>query len=281
MRTVAIVLLSVLFAFSVEAAPCEYESGAEPLLRVSKRYSVLQSSIRCEAGASGMISTTIFARRNGKKKKIKSFTKTIEANPKWSQNFSYMPKVDAKDYCIESFINSNKPEIAGIGHRQKNVGEVELEFQVVGMGDLSALSWRARIKPRCPLCGRGGGQFRLMNGRSGAASLTSRQKTALIGKAKKEWFECARRGSRIDFRLFDDRDGRAKNAIRPAFVIKDLQRRFKRKGDKYVFEQPIRYQKICRIVGKGHHRLMWEVLGRGQLASIGPGARSNLKISCP
>ena len=282
MRPCLLALLGILASSTSWAQPCSYSKTERPPLVSDTLRARLQRTVECKGESKGSLKIRFYRRENGKRVLAKE--KEIKVKPRKQRvnKIRIWDSINATDYCEQKNRKTPVGRLIGVGTKQRRMLNSELEVGIEGEGDLESLSWSSKISVLCPKCPvKKSGSFRIKQGRGLAGRLVQNRPSKLAAQISNSWFQCARHESWIDFRLFDDRDGKPANAIRPAYVMKDLQKRFVRAGDKQEISALLSFEKVCQAVGKGHHRLMWEVLGYGELTRMTSGGRSWLNVSCP
>ena len=281
MRSALLVLIGLSVTTSAQADLCTYAESQRPPVMLENNYIELSRSFRCEPEAEGTLSVKFFTISDTKKKLVgEKLIKVRKKRTRGTRNYS--ARVRSKEYCINAKSDGRGGQIRGLGTQQRVTTKIKMLVEVKGEGDLKHLSWSEQVSVSCPKCTlQRYSSFRLTEGRGFSGRLSAKKSAKLVAKAPENWFQCARGKSWIDFRLFDGRDGKPGDAIRPAYVLSDLQKKFVRKGKQRVLSVPVPYKDVCRAVGKGRHRLNWEVVGYGELSRLGNGGRSRLTVDCP
>ena len=94
------------------------------------------------------------------------------------------------------------------------------------------------------------------------------------------WYDCARLNATLTLLGFSEQraaGGDVRNAVRPDFVLRDLEKELTRRGDVVVLRKPLPLSRLC---AKGK---VWafELWGRGELMQAAGGGRSNFTLRCP
>ncbi|MEM6559317.1 MAG: hypothetical protein AAF219_02995 [Myxococcota bacterium] len=149
---------------------------------------------------------------------------------------------------------------------------VTVTAELVATGGLEPLATRARTTAYCAGCEYASYKNTISGNIDG-------QRLELRGKADSEWIRCVRRGkSSLELRVFvGDERAQALKALRPAMVVKKLERYFKSGNKDSRFMHTIDLKRLCR---NGRRWVVWEFGGRGELKRIGGGGRSVQELKC-
>ena len=250
MRTCLLILLLSLMPTWASAEPCAYLESRRPPLIVKERLIRLHRGYECDANTDGRLAIRFYRSEDGKRTLAKSKEITLKPRSGRRRTLNFSEIINAKDYCGTPS-NSRKPgRLVGLGTRQRLIQSQEVFVEVEGTGALKDLNWTSKIEVTCPKCSiKKRKSMRIQHRGQMVSRLHPKKQTDLYARVSNDWFECARADSWIDFRLFDKRDGKTSDAIRPAFVLKDLQKKFTLKGSERELSVRIPFKKVCQSVG--------------------------------
>lgn len=151
---------------------------------------------------------------------------------------------------------------------------VPVRARVVAAGALGPLAVEAPpIEVPCPACERPARRLLRVQQDHYEGDLT------LEAELDAKWYECARQGATLMLLGFDGQrapGGDVRNALRPDFVLRDLEKELTRRGDVVVLRKPLPMSRLC-AAGK-----VWafELWGRGELMQAGGGGRTTFTLRC-
>ncbi|MEE8409536.1 MAG: hypothetical protein V3T05_08020 [Myxococcota bacterium] len=280
MRAALAILLLVVAPVSAGAAPCAWDDTGVPPLRTPDGSALFARSYTCPPDAQGTLRIELTASAGKNTVPAGELEADVEPRGKWLRTKKITDWISYSQFCEAKPDPKTRRHVRGIGSAQRVVYDVTLRAKAIGTGDMQALAWEGKTIVPCDACDYSRGSIALTEGRAHVSKLS--KKTRITASAKRAWVECARPGATLSLRFFADRDGiPARNALRPVHVVEGLERFLKTKGEKIELDRPAPMAEICRAVGRGRHRMMWEVAGIGELMRIGGGGRSWIDVRCP
>lgn len=166
-----------------------------------------------------------------------------------------------------------KLAVTGLPGEEQVSELVPVRARVVASGALAPLAFEAPpVEVPCAACERAG-QRRLRVQQDHDGNL------ALEAELDPKWYECARLGATLMLLGYSEQHapgGDIRNALRPDFVLRDLEKELTRRGDAVVLRKPLPMSRLC-AAGK-----LWafELWGRGELMRAAGGGRTTFTLRC-
>ncbi len=271
MYTTALILLSTLSL----GAPCVFEESETPSLFLWDRVVYFQKMLKCEPNTEGSVEIKYSASKAKKSEILETEKIKIKTYGKWAKSFKVGERLFPNHYCKGWKGKKKSRQLLGPALKERVVSKRVITLSLKGDAALGDLQWKETVDVFCDAC---------TERPRGKASIRSNKGTASMRfkvSANRSWFECAKYQATLSLRFFSKKgqiDVRA--AIRPILEIAGLEKRFKKKKDLVEALVDIPNRKLCKKLGKGKHKLMWELVGKGELQRIGRGGRTYLDLVC-
>jgi hypothetical protein len=150
---------------------------------------------------------------------------------------------------------------------------VRVHVRLVATGALAPLAFEAPpVEVPCPACEQQGRRvLRVQQDYGGNLSLEA--------ELDPRWYECARQGATLMLLGYSEQHapgGHVSSALKPDFVLRDLEQELTRRGDAVVLRKPLPMSRLC-AAGK---TWAFEVWGRGELMRAAGGGRTTFTLRC-
>ncbi len=219
----------------------------------------------CDSGDSGALKASFIVGN-----------KTVDTNSKKWSTYTAGPgrvRILPAEYAFKLFSNRACPKDYrptkrakysnhGYGYKDYVVAEQPVRLELRGEGALKALNRDVKGVFLCRACVH-------LKGSSSKYDARVRE-GRFVARAGRAWFECARRASTVEIRLFSGKDKQnVTNAYKPQVVIKKVLKKFRAKGQNYTLDMKLPIAKLC---AQGEY-WGWELEGTGELKSMSGGGR--------
>lgn len=175
--------------------------------------------------------------------------------------------------CEKRSASRGKRALTGLPGEEQVSELVPVRARLVASGALAPLAFDAPpVEVPCPACERPGKRLlRVQPEHDGSLTLEA--------ELDARWYECARLGATLMLLGYSEQrapGGDVRNALRPDFVLRDLEKELTRRGDVVVLRKPLPMGRLC-AAGK-----LWafELWGRGELMQAAGGGRSTFTLRC-